>query len=78
MAQHDARGRHAHLENLTDEQMKRIEAITEEAKHKFWDYVALQIPEAKSGDLSCGLRDQLDVATEDAIAEWFQFNVIDV
>ena len=52
----------------------KIEELTNKALDAFWDIIATQFPEAKTGDLSPLATMQLDSAAEKAVSEWVESN----
>ena len=52
----------------------KIEELTRIALDAFWEIIAKQFPQAKTGDLSPLATTQLDSAAEKAVSEWIDNN----
>lgn len=53
---------------------ERISEVTEKAIEKFWEEVASQYPEIKTGDISIGNVTRFTQVAESMIYSWLQIN----
>jgi len=60
---------------MSDYNQFKFDQIVDQAQTEFWEKVVSNYPEAKNGDLSPEMVNQLDRAMKEALAEWIDNNV---